>query len=35
MYLGSILTSYIEYQPKDANMSIELLKVDLTEEINI
>lgn len=25
MYLGSILTSYIEYQPKDANMSIELL----------
>lgn len=25
MYLGSILSSYIEFQPKDANMSIELL----------
>lgn len=25
MYLGSILTSYIEYQPNDANMSVELL----------
>lgn len=25
IYLGSILTSYMEFQPKDANMSIELL----------
>lgn len=25
IYLGSILTSYIEFQPKNANMSIELL----------